>query len=73
MRVKADTEKANLNSIFNKVKSGNPVPSLHANKRERGGKVKQWHIFFFWAPKSLWTVTAAMRLKDASSLDEKLW
>ena len=41
MRVKGETEKANLNSIFNKVKSGNPVPSLHANKRERGGKVKQ--------------------------------
>ena len=26
----------------------------------------------FWAPKSLWMVTAAMKLKDASSLEEKL-
>ena len=28
--------------------------------------------FIFWAPKSLQMVTAAMKLKDASSLEEKL-
>ena len=28
---------------------------------------------FFWAPKSLQMVTAAMKLKDAYSLEEKLW
>ena len=27
-------------------------------------KWKQWQIWFSWAPKSLWTVTAAMKLKD---------
>ena len=27
---------------------------------------------FFWAPKSLWMVTAAMKLKDTFSLEEKL-
>ena len=27
----------------------------------------------FWAPKSLWLVTAAMKLKDTCSLEEKLW
>ena len=27
---------------------------------------------FSWAPKSLWMVTAAMKLKDACSLEEKL-
>ena len=42
-----------------------------------------WHIdgetmetvrdFIFWAPKSLQLVTAAMKLKDACSLEEKLW
>ena len=37
-----------------------------------GKKWKQWHIFFFGAPKSLWTVTAAMKLKDTCSLEEKL-
>ena len=28
---------------------------------------------FYWAPKSLWMVTAVMKLKDACSLEEKLW
>ena len=27
---------------------------------------------FSWAPKSLWTVTAAMKLKDTCSLEERL-
>ena len=39
----------------------------------KGEKWKQWQILFSWAPKSLWTVTAAMKLKDACSLEEKLW
>ena len=29
-------------------------------------------ILFSWAPKSLWMVTAAMKLKDACYLEEKL-
>ena len=33
-----------------------------------GGKWKQWQILFSQAPKSLWTVTAAMKLKDACFL-----
>ena len=37
-----------------------------ANRRE------QWETLFFWAPKSLKMVTAAMKLKDACSLEEKL-
>ena len=36
------------------------------------GKKKQCQISFSWAPKSLWTVTAATKLKDACSLEEKL-
>ena len=34
---------------------------------------KQWQTLFFWAPKSLQMLTAAMKLKDAYSLEEKLW
>ena len=34
-------------------------------------KWKQWQILFSWAPKSLWTVTTAMKLKDACFLKEK--
>ena len=33
---------------------------------------KQWLALFFWAPKSLQMVTAAMKLKDTCSLEEKL-
>ena len=46
------------------------------------GPITSWQIegetmeivtdLFYWAPKSLLTVTAAMKLKDAYSLDEKL-
>ena len=34
--------------------------------------VKQWLTLFFWAPKSLQMVIAAMKLKDAYSLEGKL-
>ena len=33
---------------------------------------KQWLTLFFWAPKSLQMVIAAMKLKDAYSLEGKL-
>ena len=39
---------------------------------KEGGKCKQWQILFSCAPKSLWTVTAAMKLKDTCSLEGKL-
>ena len=31
---------------------------------------KQWQTLFSWVPKSLWTVTATMKLKDACSLEK---
>ena len=37
-----------------------------------GKQWKQWQTLFSWAPKSLQIVTAAMKLKDACSLKEKL-
>ena len=47
------------------------IPSLHGKQM---GKIwKPWQILFSWAPKSLWTVTAAIKLKEACSLEEKLW
>ena len=39
---------------------------------KNGEKVKQWQIIFSWASKSLWMVTADLKLKDACSLEEKL-
>ena len=38
-----------------------------------GKQWKQWETLFSWASKSLQVVTAAMKLKDACSLEEKLW
>jgi len=45
-------------------------PSLQG--QQMGKQWKQWQILFSWAPKSLWTVTATVKLKDACSLEEKL-
>ena len=38
-----------------------------------GKQWKQWETLYFGAPKSLLMVTAAMKFKDACSLEEKLW
>ena len=40
---------------------------------QTGGETrKQWQILFSWAPKSPQRVTAALKLKDTYSLEEKL-
>ena len=36
-----------------------------------GKQWKQWKALFSWAPKSLWMVTLAMKLKDTCSLGKK--
>ena len=71
MRVKEESEKAGLKfSIQNiKIMASGPITSRQID----GGKQKQWQILFSWAPKSLWTVTEAMKWKDTFSLQEKLW
>ena len=71
MRVKEESGKAGLKlSTLKKLWSGHLVPSLHG-KQEK--KWKHWQILFSWASKSLWMVTAAVKLKDACSLEEKIW
>ena len=70
MKVKEESEKAGLNSTFIKLRSWHPVPSLHG--KEMGKQWKQWQTLFSWAPKSLQMVTAAVNLKDACSLGEKI-
>ena len=52
----------------NEVMASGPIISRQMEK-----KYKQWQIFFSWAPKSLWMVTADMKLKDTCSLEEDLW
>jgi len=53
------------------LRSWHLVPSLHG--KQMGKQWKQWQTLFSWAPKSLQMGTAAMKLKDTSSLEEKLW
>ena len=69
MKVKEESEKAGLNSTFKKLRSWHLVSSVYG--KQKGKKWKQWQILFSWAPKSLWTVTAAMKLKDPCSLERK--
>ena len=60
MRVKEKSEKAGLKiNIQKKLRSWHPVPSLHG--KLMGKNWKQWQILFSWAPKSLQTVTVAMK------------
>ena len=46
------------------------LPSLDG--KQMGKQWKEWLTLFFWAPKSLQMVTAAMKLKDAHFLEGKL-
>ena len=71
MRVKGESEKAGLklNIKKSKIMASNTITSWHMDWE----KCKQWQILFSWAPKSLWTGTADMQLKDACSLEGKLW
>ena len=68
MKVREEKEKAGLK--FN----------IQKTKIMASGPITSWQIdgetvadFILWAPKSLQMVTAAMKLKDACSLEENLW
>ena len=70
MKVKEESERVGLKLNIQKTKimASGPITS-----REIEGKQwKQCQTLFFWAPKSLQMVTAAMKLKDAYSLEGKL-
>ena len=79
-------ESEELKSLLRKVKEENENVDLKLNiqktKIMASGPITSWEIdgetvetvsdFIFWAPESLQMVTAAMKLKDPSSLEEKL-
>ena len=76
--------KEELKSLLIKVKVESEKVGLQLNiqktKIMTSGPITSWEIdvetvsdFIFWAPKSLQMVTAAMKLKDAYSLEENLW
>ena len=68
MKVKEESEKVGLKLNIQKTKimSSSPITSWQID----GETVSD---FIFGAPKSLQMVTAAMKLKDAYSLEGKLW
>ena len=70
MKVNEESEKAGLKLNIQKTKimASGPITSWQIE----GKKWKQLQTSFSWAPKSLWMVSAAMKLKDACSLEEKL-
>ena len=67
MKVKVESEKVvlKLNIQETKITASGPITSWEID----GETVS---TLFVWAPKSLQMVTAAMKLKDAYSLEEKL-
>ena len=70
MKVNEESEKAGLKLNIQKTKilASTPITSW----QREGKKWKQWQILSSWAPKSLLTAIAAMKLKDTCSLEEKL-
>ena len=70
MKVKEEIEKVGLKFNIQKTKimASGPITSWQID----GEKVETLAALFFWAPVSLQMVTAAMKLKDAYSLEGKL-
>ena len=70
MKVKEESEKVGLKVNIQKTKimASGPISSWKLD----GETVETMSDFIFWAPKSLQMVTAAMKLKDAYSLEGKL-
>ena len=71
MKVKEESEKAGLklNILKTEIMAPGPVTSWQIN----GETMEKCQTLFFGAPKLLQMVTAAMKLKDSYSLEEKLW
>ena len=71
MNVKKESEKVGLKLNIQKMKI--MTSGLMTSWQIDGKKMKPWQTLFAWAPKSLWMVTVAMKLKDICSWEEKLW
>ena len=68
--MKEDSEKIGLKLNIQKTKimASGPITSWQID----GETVETMADFIFWAPKSLEMVTAAVKLKEVCSLEEKL-
>ena len=72
MKMKEENEKVGLKLNIQKTKTtaSGPITSWQNRWGNSGNSVR---LYFGGAPKSLQMVTAAMKLKDAYSLEENLW
>ena len=70
MKVKEETEKVGLKLNIQKTKI--MTSGLITSQQIDGENTGNSGRLFFWTPESLQMVTAAMKLKDACSLEEKL-
>ena len=71
MKAEEESEKVDLKLNIQKTKimASGPITSWQID----GETMETVRDFIFWTPKSLQMVTAAMKLKDVYSLEEKLW
>ena len=71
MKVNEESEKVGLKVNIHKTKimASGPITSWQIDEET----VENMSDFILGAPKSLQMVTAAMKLKDACFLEEKLW
>ena len=71
MEVEEKSEKAGLKLNIQKMKimTSSSIISWQID----GETMESDRLLFSWAPKSLQMVTVAMKVKDACSLEEKLW
>ena len=74
IKVKQESEKVGLKLNIQKMKimASGPITSWEIDG-ETVETVSDFIFLFFWAPKSLQMVTAAMKFKHAYSFEEKLW
>ena len=72
MKVKEESEKAGLKLSIQKteIMASSPITSWQIERIKRGNSDR---LYFRGGPKLLQMVTATMKLKDACSLEEKLW
>ena len=70
MKVKEESEKVGLKLNIQKtnIMASGPITSWQID-----GETVKTQTLFWGVPKSLHMVTAAMKLKDTCSLEEKLW
>ena len=76
MKVREESEKVGLKLNIQKsnIMASGSITSWQIDGKTMSERLEtEWETLIFRAPKSLQMVTAAMKLKDAYSLEEKLW